>query len=414
MNKIVDSSWDFRTVDTKPSTHGFHSYPAMMIPQIANRLIEKYASRGAILLDPFCGSGTVLVEAKLAGYDCYGIDINPLALLLSKVKTTPIDPKELKKEYKELISASEDAIRDLNFGFKNVEIPEFFNIDYWFKPNVSKQLVILKTNIEKIEDKDIRDFLLVPFSETVRKVSNTKNGEFKLCRISKTKLHSYNPNVLQIFKEKALNNIEQMSDFYKSAKKNKTIILNEDTRKKTSIADNSVNLIVTSPPYGDSRTTVAYGQFSRLSLQWLGYDKKTVTDVDKISLGGATPKTLKHKLKSPALNEVLKKITEKDEKRAREVLSFYLDLNLCLEELMNKMKGGGRICMVVGNRTVKGIRIPTDEILAELFESLGAKHEETIIRNIPNKRMPSKNSPTNISGELGETMNQEHIVILRA
>lgn len=87
-----DESWDFRTVDTKPLTHGFHTYPAMMIPQIAERLIEMYGEHAEILLDPFMGSGTSLVEAKVHAQfkEAYGIDINPLARLIGKVKSTPL------------------------------------------------------------------------------------------------------------------------------------------------------------------------------------------------------------------------------------------------------------------------------------------------------------------------------------
>ena len=78
--RVEDSSWDYRGESTKSLTHGFHSYPAMMIPQVARRLIEKYSKEGDILLDPFCGSGSVLVEARLARRYSWGIDLNPLAI----------------------------------------------------------------------------------------------------------------------------------------------------------------------------------------------------------------------------------------------------------------------------------------------------------------------------------------------
>ena len=81
-------------------THGLHPYPAGMIPQIARRLIEKYSNRDDVVLDPFCGSGGVLVEATLLDRKSFGIDINPLACLLARVKTTPIDPKRLIEEWR--------------------------------------------------------------------------------------------------------------------------------------------------------------------------------------------------------------------------------------------------------------------------------------------------------------------------
>lgn len=86
----VEEDWDYATADTKTHTHGFHTYPAMMIPQVARRLIRMYGQPGQTLLDPFCGSGTSLVEARLAGLNSYGIDLNPLAVLIARVKTTDL------------------------------------------------------------------------------------------------------------------------------------------------------------------------------------------------------------------------------------------------------------------------------------------------------------------------------------
>ena len=179
--KFKDESWDFKNAFTKYSNHGFHTYPAMMIPQVARRLIEMYGKDKEVLLDPFMGSGTALLEAKLHKNfkKAYGIDINPLALLIAKVKTTPINPKRLKEEFKKLMSRCDADQRAVNFKEKTIEKPTFFNIDFWFKPKVITDLTIIKENIDKIKDKDIRDFFSVAFSETVRNVSNTRKREYK-------------------------------------------------------------------------------------------------------------------------------------------------------------------------------------------------------------------------------------------
>lgn len=90
----------------------------MMIPQIAGRLLDMFAKPKAIVLDPFCGSGSVLLESFIRGYDSYGININPLALLISQVKTTLID-------YKHLQNALEDILKKTSHT-KKVDIPIFF------------------------------------------------------------------------------------------------------------------------------------------------------------------------------------------------------------------------------------------------------------------------------------------------
>lgn len=409
--KIVDHSWDYVGANTKKYTHRFHNYPAMMISQIASRLLDMYAKEDSGILDPFCGSGTVLVEAKLRGLKSYGIDINPLALLLAEVKTTPISLSTLQKVTTDLLNNIRKS------SLKDIPTPNFFNIEYWFKPLVIKKLSIIKREIDKIKTRKLKNFFLVAFSETARDVSNTRNSEFKLYRLPNGTLENFNPDVFQVFEAKVNRNTKGMRDYLEKVRgKEKTpaIILDEDTRYKTSIPDQSVDVVVTSPPYGDSKTTVAYGQFSRLSLQWLGFSGEDLA-TDTISLGGKdlSSSLSYYSFNSPLLKQVLFSIAEKSKTRARDVFRFFLDLKQCFKEIGRVLAPKGFICMVVGNRTVKGIQIPTDEIICEMGEELDLKHIQTIVRNIPGKRMPSRTSPTNVPGVTGPTMLNEYIVIMR-
>ncbi|WP_167891350.1 DNA methyltransferase [Thermococcus sp. MAR1] len=412
-NKYRDKSWDFTTADTKILTHGLHSYPAMMIPQVARKAIELWGKGAKYILDPFMGSGTVLVEAKIHDINSYGFDINPLAVLLAKVKTTPIDPRLLKKEFDHIVEGTREKIEKLNKGQLDVEIPDYYNIDYWFKPHISKQLVLLKEEIWAVEDEDVRDFFKVAFSETVRYVSNTRNSEHKLYRIPENKLATWNPDVLQTFIKYARRNIQKMGEFYRIARDKEALAepMFHNVLKPAKIK--KIDMVLTSPPYGDSRTTVAYGQFSRLSLQWMDLDYEYVRKIDKIALGGKPTKTLEHDIPSERLDKVIQKIAEIDEKRARDVLSYFVDFYKASKILDNYLNDGGYVVFVVANRTVKGIRIPTDEIYVDMFRSFGYKHEITFVRTIPNKRMPHRVSPSNKKGETVSTMAYENIVVLR-
>jgi len=406
----IDYSWDYKGENTKTYTHGIHTYPAMFIPQVARRLLENYSQAGETICDIFCGSGSALIESKLLGRNAYGIDLNPFAIFLAKAKTTPINPSKLTNEYFKLLLEIE-KIKD-----QEIKKPNFNNIDFWFKEKVIIQLAKIKEAISKIQDENIRNYFMVSFSETVRLSSNTKSGEFKLVRIKKEKLENYNPDVLGIFKKKTEANIKGMTDFYKDAnKKTWTKVIYGDSSKNNGIKKNSIDCIVTSPPYGDSRTTVAYGQFSRLSAQWIDIfeNPNKASGVDNELLGGKATKTLEHSLNSNYLKDSLDKIAKIDKKRAKDVLSFYIGLNDCLKQAYKILKSKKYFCLVVGNRLVKQVRIPTDFIIAELGEKIGFTCEDIFVRNIPGKRMPIKNSPTNIVGALEETMNKESIVILR-
>ncbi len=409
-SRPIDSSWDFKNNSDKYCTHGFHTYPAMMIPQIANRLIQEFGKGKKTVLDPFMGSGTVLVESSLINdFDkAYGIDINPLALLIAKVKTTPINNNFLEKEYSKLKQQINESAGE------KIARPKFSNLEFWFKPKAIKELAVIKKCIDSVKNPDVKDFFKVAFSETVRNVSNTRKNEYKLYRIPQNQLEKFEPNVFREFFDKVRENIYGLNEFEGKKNECKISVLDEDSRYKTSIPADSIDLVVTSPPYGDSKTTVAYGQFSRLALQWLDYDEKKVKAIDKTSLGGINSDKNNVLENSFTLKGILEEIKKRDAKRAKEVLSFYDDFSSCVKELDRVLKKDGVLCFVVGNRTVKQVQIPTDKIIIELFQSIGDyKHDKTIIRNIPSKRLPKANSPSNVKGAVGNTMNHEFIVVLR-
>ena len=144
--------WTFKEISTSQYTHGFHQYPARMHPEIATRLIEKYATNSkTVVLDPFMGSGGVLVEAMLHGNNSIGIDLNPFAVLLSKVKTTPIDPKKLEKSFQDIISV---ANTDFKNGATYDNAPEKLkdNMEFWYPSDAIQKLPILKNCINQIKN----------------------------------------------------------------------------------------------------------------------------------------------------------------------------------------------------------------------------------------------------------------------
>lgn len=410
--KIRDESWDFRTANTKRYTHCFHPYPAMMIPQVAGRILNEFGKEAKLLFDPYCGTGTSLVEANLRGINAIGTDINPLARLIAKVKTTVIHPEILDKYLK----GFNDFVFQIKLGTikVNPNISNFKNIDYWFKKETQFWLAVIKEYIEQIEDKDVQDFFKVAFSETVRQVSLTRNSEFKLYRMTPQQIEKFNPDVLSVMVEKLVRNRNGMVE-YISLKDNNAIskIYNFNTVYQIPediLSPYSVNIVITSPPYGDSRTTVAYGQFSRLSNQWLGLEE--LNEVDKKCMGGIRKREIKNFGFEP-LDKVLSQIADIDKNRMYDVVSFYIDYERSINNVSKIVKKGGIVAYVVGNRRVKGIEIPNDEITREFFERNGFKHIKTIIREIPNKRMPKRNSPSNKAGLTDTTMNHEYVVILR-
>ncbi|SHH84339.1 hypothetical protein SAMN02745135_02368 [Caloranaerobacter azorensis DSM 13643] len=449
--------WDFEGEDTKELTHGLHNYPAVMIYPISRNIISivKKYQKIDTLLDPFMGSATVLVEGKLAGLkEVYGTDLNPLSILLAKVKTTVLEESELDKKVLELKERIEEIycknsiilesinsyvennkiditakkgwgeeahiiLRDfLKKNNSDLRVPNFKNMGYWFKPRVILELQLLKNVILNIQQEDYRNFFLVCFSETVRYVCNTRNSEFKLFRMEKEKIKDFAPDVKTEFYKFLERNVKKIKEFSKRCESDCSVNIEfEDARVLNSIPDNSIDLMITSPPYGDSKTTVAYGQFSRPSLWWLDLkyiEPSNIHKVDNNLLGGKkAKKDFNYELQSETLKKSIEIIKEKDLNRAREVYSFYVDLDKSIQTITKKMKLNSYQFWVVGNRTVKEEKLLTDRIIVELGRQYGLVEVCDIPRSIPNKVMPSKNSPTNEVGKTVTTMTNEHIVVLR-
>jgi len=405
--KWIDE-WDFKGYLTKTYTHGFHTYPAMFIPQVARKLIEVFSSENDTVCDIFCGSGTTLVESSLLNRKSLGIELNPLAVLIAKAKTTPIDPQTLTNNL--------TLILDNYKHSKNISSPKFTNIDFWFTEMVIKDLAKLKHAILNISEENIRNFFSVCFSEVVRIVSFTRHKEFKLFR-DKSKLEkTFRPNVINEFIKICENNILGMKEYIHDVTPNANIkIILGDSTKDNGIPAESVDFIITSPPYGDSRTTVAYGQFSRLSAQWLELLPPQIKDIDKELLGGKNDVNLNGPLLdlSETLRLSVKVISEKDKERAKDVLSFYIDLHKAIIQAHKILKPQKYFCIIIGNRTVKELVLKTDAIICEFAEKIGFVSQGILYRNIPNKRMPLKNSPTNVPGKTGLTIQKESIVLLK-
>jgi hypothetical protein len=290
---------------------------------------------------------------------------------------------------------------------KNIDTlkrPQITNIDFWFSNEVIDFLIVIKYFIDKISDKNIRRFFLIPFSETVRECSYTRNNEFKLFRMKSEDLLHFNPDVIGVYLNKLADTIFLYSNFYFSKLDEK---VNVNVQYSTfQPKDGYFDVVLTSPPYGDSRTTVAYGQFSTLSNEWLGIDY--ARKIDGMLMGGIKPK---QNIKNGLIADYISEINKVDNKRALEVSAFYNDLDSSIQRVAKSVCKNGKSIYVVGNRTVKNVQLPTDQFIAEKFEQNGFKHIVTHKRALSNKSMPSRNSPTNETGKTVNTMLWEYIVI---
>ncbi|MDW8300674.1 MAG: DNA methyltransferase [Anaerolineae bacterium] len=411
ISNLSEEDWTFSGAPTRTLTHCYHDYPARMIPQVAARLLERFAPQPAILFDPYCGTGTSLVEGLIRGHEAHGTDLNPLARLISRAKTAPLS-----------LEALDAAVADLEVWLRSPmrtpeRLPTGIDLAFWFQPQAIEQLAHVRAWLDQLADDDLRAFFAVAFSETVRECSNTRPDEFKLYRLPQARLRTHTPDVFNLLRTKIARNREGLCQFlaaYAAAPRQSRAHIHAFNSVQgiplEQIAPESVQIVVTSPPYGDSRTTVAYGQFSRLAAEWLGLPE--AARVDRALMGGTSLSKLPN-FHVPLLDLALQQIYAQAPRRALEVAAFYADLRASITNVASIMARNGIVCYVVGNRSVKGARLPTDHAIQRFFEALGFAHVVTYQRAIPNKRMPLRNSPSNRSGATAVTMTHESVVVMR-
>ena len=415
----IQEDWNFPKANTSYLTHGLHEYPARMIPQIAKRLILGYSDEAEKILDPFCGSGTTLVEARLARRYSVGVDINPFAALLSKVKATPIDFTAVGFNPPEFLRTLES---NFVFAKRKGDLPDvprhlFWNLLHWFKSSVAQELEFLYQNIEEITNIDVKDLLRVVFSDTVFRTSNIDLRSSRFIRtVPIERLSEHNPDVLAHFKKKSTECFHQVKLFTRRIESSESqwkpkqpvvSVLQADAREPH-FKDEEFDAIVTSPPYGEEKNTVGYTRWAKFSLLWLRLDGKAIRESEKQTLGAvpsANPRELLNTLPSPTATTLMKDIFRYDEDRIRDALPFFFDYLMALKEMHRVLKRRSHCCIVIGDRSIRKKPLDMERVTVELAKEAGFSHETSFFREIPQKLIPWT-TPT------GKTISRESIVIL--
>ena len=370
-SKNIDKDWSF--AEYKPSqtgkwTHNYHRYPAKFIPQLVEKLMDEYVTeKNAHINDPFCGCGTTIVTAISRGFKASGTDINKIAILITKVKSTPIEPAYLDRRIKEFLSTIEYLDRkDSLFYTGDIEplIPEkhIERIDYWFDEENKIRLGKILRIIYNEPDEKIRDFLLVAFSNILKNCSIWLQGSTKPTRDFKKKPAKPYDALRRHLKKMQIGN----NDFYNIVPRkikeniNKYLNIKIGHAKFQPVADNSVDLIVTSSPYV---TSYEYADLHQLSSIWLDL----TDDLNKYKrefIGTSYKQYENRKLRSKIAIDVINKMANKSKKMAKEIEAFFIDMEEVFDESFRILKKGGRCCYVIGDTKLKGVNILNAEVFA--------------------------------------------------
>lgn len=388
-NLKPDEAWSFSSLgktETTYLTHSYHRYPAKFIPQIVRKLIEDYAPKMTqVICDPFGGCGTTLVEAKLLGHKSIGFDINPIAKLITQTKTTPIKPRSLINHRRKFLEYYDNA--------PTTAYQHHQRIDYWFEPQIVKELDKIYFAIKKIKNRNVRRFFLCSFSHNLKNCSRWLMKSIKPT-VDKDKIF---PNPKESFLRHIDSMIKKNEKFYLTLVESgyinvPTKMYRRDSTQKLPINSDSIDLIITSPPYV---TSYEYADLHQLTLLWFGDDPKHFKKWHRFSndfidfrrnfIGTSSKDEKNGEFNSITGEQIVANLAKIERPLAVDVANYYLDMKKVFAEMHRILKTRGKACIIIGNTSLRGVEILNAQVAVEQMQIAGFKKVDFIKREIPNK-----------------------------
>lgn len=434
--RCLESDLDFQenSADFHPA-HKIHSFPAKFPPQLPRKFISALTEPGDVVLDPMAGSGTSILEAFLLGRQAIGLDVDPLAILLSKVKEQIYDVSLLRSTARTIITEAYKAStlsaktilasRTDQFDFKTCEF-----LDYWFSKDVQVELLSLQRQINMISDSRVRDFFKLIFSSVI--ITKTGGVSFAV-DLAHTRPHrartvfardgqlilgedNGNQNKKHLTK-KLRSPIEEFKKKFEVSVKwivgippNAIFpIISYGNAQNLPIESSSVDLIVTSPPYASN--AIDYMRAHKFSLVWFGYPIDELTVKRKAYIGSegtynGTPVELPDNVQN-----VIAKVDNKSKSKSSSLRRFYSEMLLVTREMHRVLKPGKAAIMVVGNSMLAGENAKVEECLVDIGQYIGFDVPKIGVRQLDrNRRMLPASSKRDMSSQIQQRMHEEHVI----
>jgi len=352
-NIMKEIDWSFSDSNTAYLSHDIHPYPAKFIPQIPETVINRLSVRGELIWDPFGGCGTTALEAVLNNRRCISTDINPIAEIIGKAKTTTMtvsQENEMVRFVEKLDTMKSEVDNLQTFIEKNQEaiskqIPDIPNINKWFEPNAIIELALLKHLINtQLTTDETRTIAKASLSKIITKVSN-QESETRYCAVEKEvkigqAMNAFVSDLRMNFgKIKGLGKIlnYRTSQFYTAD------VMSDIVGEKKLINENSVDLIVTSPPYPNA---FDYHLYHRFRIFWLDGDPRTV-----------------------GKKEIGSHLRHQKEKTGFE--SFVNEMRLAVTNCYAALKPGRYAVLVLGDAIFKGELFNTAQEIGKMSKQVG-------------------------------------------
>lgn len=382
IQRLEEKDWDFKNTKTGFLTHSVHPYPAKFIPQIPESIMLELAKPGQTVLDPFCGSGTTLIEALRMGCNAIGIDANPLACLISRAKTYKLTEDNalllvnLAKKINFLaqeLSKDKPVLQEYENQLSTFEV--FKGVQDWFDRDAILELSYIRDKCYEILDVHLREISLAAFSSIIVTVSR-QDSDTRYVRREKNLKKG---DCFKYFSRSLVDFIKRSLDLNSELDPSIGVKIYESNVLTPPSLD-PVDLMVCSPPYPNA---FSYHLYHRTRMMWLGMDQ---------------PKFKQEEIGSH------RKYSSKSKHKAT-VETFKGELKTILDWLRTSIKKDGYACFVIGDSTLEGKTIKNDEVLIDIAAKTGFIVEANINRNI----LGNKKS---FNPKIGK-IRDEHIVVLR-
>ena len=395
--KDNESYWIQSPNGTANSTHRIFRFPAKFHVPVVQWALGTFGRRGSKVLDPFTGSGTVQLEALRRGITSYGVDIDPLSVLVARAKTTPLSPKLLRLAMRQLkedllgLRRRRGQVQDrcgaditpsaYKEAIEGLAIPAIPNIQHWFRRYVIVDLALIKETIEVLSvSRDIIEFLLACFAATIRKVSNADPvpvSGLEVTSFQEKKNRRRAISVVDSFLGKIESEVENQVMLWRElgerGRATSVEVLHGDALDLSAVSHKAgadFPLVITSPPYCRS---VEYSRRHRLELFWLNFVQSAGDHVQLSHryLGRDYVRVDDWDSSSPfgfdQLDYVIKEVEDRDTHRARTIHHYFSQMKLSFHEVRKVMKSSGTLIVVVGNSVCAGISIKTADYLGDLI-----------------------------------------------
>lgn len=419
-------------------THLIHPYPAKLLAYIPIAfLTSSYAPTTGPVLDCFAGTGTVLLECmvhKFKPTHCYGVEINPLARLIAKVKTTPLLPHRLERLAEGLYKRIDSTL--------NAPIPQFTNLDFWFRKSAQNDLARIRQCIERMEaSPGEQDFFRVCLSAIVRDMSRAdpdvappvllkleKFPKLRQDEIRAVLRKKQRAKAIPLFKTKVSANLARIRHFVagigqppkaegwiiwddaREMKKGRYTEAGQIEKAEAQPLTDAVGMVITSPPYMAAQK---YVRTTKLEMLWLGLlSEDDLRQLDRSAIGtervteGERSEIVR--VDNATADSLIDAVHKSSLERAAIASRYYRDMRQCLIGIHRALRPGGICVLVVGNNTICQHTANSHAILCEIAAENGMFSTEMILRDpIRSRGLITKRHDT------AGVIDDEYVLVLR-